>query len=115
MILKRFREAKVTTSERQKSMGEAARNAQYGDAQEVAAGVDRKGKTARRGNSEWHEAADEEEVHLNAKRLLSERSSQTGASRWQPGQDDADFFTDIEVAKQLSLAEQRGYGGHKHR
>ncbi|KAK0185951.1 glycosyltransferase family 1 protein [Armillaria mellea] len=92
MILNRFREAKVTTSERQKSMGEAARSAQYGDAQEVAAEVDRKGKTARRGNSEWHEAVVEEEVHLNAKRLLSERSSQIGASRWQPGQDDTDFF-----------------------
>ncbi|PBK62940.1 UDP-Glycosyltransferase/glycogen phosphorylase [Armillaria solidipes] len=80
VILNRFREAKVTTSERQKSMAEAARSAPYGDAQGVAAEVDQKGETARRGDSDWREAA-VEEVHPNAKRLLSGQSSQTDASR----------------------------------
>ncbi|KAK0441415.1 UDP-Glycosyltransferase/glycogen phosphorylase [Armillaria borealis] len=108
VILNRFREAKVTTSERQKSMAEAARSALYGDAQGVAAEVDQKGETARRGNSDWHEAVVEEEVHPNGKRVLSGKSSQTGASRWRPDQDNTDFLRDLEIAKQLSLAEHRG-------
>lgn len=81
VILNRFREAKVTTSERQKSMAEVARNALYGGAQGVAAEVDQKGETARHGNSDWHEAAVEEGVHPNARRLLSGRSSQSRTSR----------------------------------
>ncbi len=90
VILNRFREAKATTSERQKSMAEAARTALWGDAQGVTAEVDQKGETVRRGDSD----AVEEEVHPNAKRLLSGQSSQTGASRWQPDQDNTTFLGD---------------------
>ncbi|PBK83146.1 glycosyltransferase family 1 protein [Armillaria gallica] len=89
VILNRFREAKATTSERQKSMAEAARTALCGDAQGVTAEVDQKGETVRRGDSDAVE-----EVHPNAKRLLSGQSSQTGASRWQPDQDNTTFLGD---------------------
>ncbi|PBK62939.1 glycosyltransferase family 1 protein [Armillaria solidipes] len=103
-ILRRFREAKATTSERQKAMSEAARSVLYEDAEEDAAlefdpGVETSGQS----DSDWCEADAQD-----AKRSSSE--SNPTEARWsQSDQDEAGFLRDMEIAKQLSLAEQRGY------
>ncbi|KAK0210173.1 UDP-Glycosyltransferase/glycogen phosphorylase [Desarmillaria ectypa] len=104
MILKRFQEAKGTTSERQKAMAKAARSATYGDVEgDVAVTVDPTMETMSRADLERHKNAQD------AKRTLSEQSSYTEASGSQSDQDDTEFLRNMQSAKQLSSAEQRGY------
>ncbi len=103
-ILRRFREAKATTSERQKAMSEAARSVLY-ESVEGDAGLefDPSVETSGQGDSDWCEADAQD-----AKRSSSE--SNPTEARWsQSDQDEAGFLRDMEIAKQLSLAEQRGY------
>ncbi|KAK0185950.1 UDP-Glycosyltransferase/glycogen phosphorylase [Armillaria mellea] len=104
-IIRRFREAKATTSERQKAMSEAARRVLYGDVEEDAdLEFDPSMKTTGQGDSDWYEADAQD-----ANRSSSEQLNPTEADWSQADQAEASFLRDMEIAKQLSLAEQRGY------
>ncbi|KAK0458622.1 UDP-Glycosyltransferase/glycogen phosphorylase [Desarmillaria tabescens] len=103
VILRRFHEAKATVLERQKAMSEAARSMLYEDVEEDATvEADPSVETTSRGDSDRCEADAQD-----ARRLSPEQSTGLGLS--QSDQDDTDFLRDMEIAKQLSLAEQRGY------
>ncbi|KAK0227822.1 UDP-Glycosyltransferase/glycogen phosphorylase [Armillaria fumosa] len=104
-ILRRFREAKATTSGRQKAMSEAARSVLYGDVEEDAAlEFDPSMETTGHGNSNSCEADTQD-----AKQSSSEQSNPPETGWSQADRDEAGFLRDMEIAKKLSLAEQKGY------
>ncbi|KAK0458621.1 glycosyltransferase family 1 protein [Desarmillaria tabescens] len=109
LILRRFREAKATASERKNTILKAVRNMLHGDFEEdmvVEAGpsVQRTG----RHDSDWHKAAVRGGAR-DEKWLPSEQPSHTGSGWSRAEEDDADFLRDMEIAKQLSLEQQRDY------
>ncbi|KAG7453100.1 uncharacterized protein BT62DRAFT_46609 [Guyanagaster necrorhizus] len=83
VIIKRFREAKATTSERRKAMSKAARGVVYEDVEEQ---VDP--RVGRRGDEDWHEASD---AYQDARGLLFERFIHAEASGSQSDQDEMGF------------------------
>ena len=93
-ILERFRTAKITTNARQKKYKDIAEKEMYGNHQDVKADRD---------------ITDVETSQASTSSAPPDTTTQTSPPEQSIENEDAAFERDLELAKQLSIAEQSGY------
>lgn len=99
-VIAKFKSLQATTRERQKKLSKLA---------EAALLEDQDVETSTEDNTEAHEAHGASDTDAESPESVMQSSKSTPQGNTHADDSDAQFERDLEIAKQLSLAEQRGF------